>query len=54
MQREAAVVVGCTLLLLFYSEQDLKTDVVVHAIILAAKKLRGMRMASLRLAWAIV
>lgn len=31
---------GCTLLLLFYSEQNLKTDVVVHIIILAAKKLR--------------
>lgn len=38
MQREA--VVGCTLLLLFYSEQNLKTDVVVHIVILAAKKLR--------------
>lgn len=48
MQREA--VVGCTLLLLLYSEQNLKTDVVVHIVILAAKKLRhedGKREASL-------
>lgn len=32
--------VGCTLLFLFYSEQNLKTDVAVHAVILATKKLR--------------
>lgn len=37
MQREA--VVGCTLLFLFYSEQNLKTDVVLRTVILAPQKL---------------